>query len=170
MSLGLISIADNLDSLNVKCENVSDESRCFYLRTPSGLIYCNSRFSWRLTGLDGGELFSLDIIGGAISAIELILFNNIEFMDLNYSTEVNAMPGFPLVGFLPTVPPRGVVGEVAVDVKRDFYVERYNNCIRIFWGDASFRILAFEKICFEFSREFILVGVVVFDDGLGSFD
>lgn len=121
---------------------------------------------WRLTGCDGGQLFSIEVKGGVIVAAELALYRSDqvivrEFSDVSKPCDLESTPvfEFELENSGPAVDVKGS----CIDIARDFSVGLHGSRLRVSWfKEAPSRVLSVgSQVVFELSSDGVL-GAVAF--------
>ena len=139
--------------------------QALWVYTGETTVTANSRkkkYSWRLTGEKNNLLLSFDVNGQYIEAIELIIFNEIKYKNVDFFIDGDIDFGLPALNLIPGTHKNPIQKENLVDVDLNFLVECYKNCLRIEWGVCEKRVCISDDIYFEFDRDFRFIGAVIF--------
>jgi len=121
---------------------------------------------WRLTGCDGGRLFSIEVKGGIIVAAELALYRSDQviigdFSGVSEPCDFESTPvfEFELENSGPVVDVKGS----CIDIAHDFSVDLHGSRLRVSWfKEAPTRVLSVgSQVVFELSPDGVL-GAVAF--------
>lgn len=162
MNLNLISKIDAIPN-NYWIEKLSEKSFGFYVKW-SGNSFSKDKLCWRIVGRDDSCLLSFDFTGGMVCAIESLINPEPEIINRDYFHDMAThIEGIPILGLNPNSKIDFVLHDNGIiDVRADFFYEKYLNCTRFSWGVGSYFLKINENILFEFSEKYSFVGVSIF--------
>lgn len=119
---------------------------------------------WRLTGRDGSQLFSIEIKGGVVVSVGLILYRSDQvtirdFSGLSDAYDFESTPVFDFE-FENSGPAADVKGS-CIDIAHEFSVDLHGSRLRVSWlDDTPSRVLSVgSRVFFELSPDGALMAV-----------